>query len=240
MARAIEFGNAVPFPVDRYMAPIPHSPDCYASKHPDRIKKFPPEKAKYGVEVSSSSANREWRHELDHDAESVFWLLFFWSMSVQPVDKPKENIDTVTWDQMIGDVNNRNCLILAPPLSVTHSFYEPLWPLLRELCGILRVDRHWLDKSETRNSAEYINEAFQRLILQFILDNSGEEFMQHKVEASFHEVKKSPQAQTRPCTNSQASDAMNRKRSSSQAPTQQCDVKRHCRGSRSISGKVCG
>jgi len=64
--------------------------------------------------------------------------------------------------------------------AATHSVYQPLWPLLSQ---ILDVDRHWLDSSDPRNHPGYINEAFQRLILQFILDHRNEEFMQRKVES---------------------------------------------------------
>ena len=67
MARAVECGAAVPLPVDGYIPRVPCSPNCYASTHPGRIRKFPLEKAKFGVEASVDSVNREWRHELDHD-----------------------------------------------------------------------------------------------------------------------------------------------------------------------------
>jgi len=160
MARAVERGAAVPLPGDAYIIPrVPRSPE--ASKHPDRIKKFPLEEAKLGVGASADSVNREWRQELDHDAESVFWLFFFWSMSVQPVNKPKEGIEPFTWTSVLGNVTSRIVLVeAAQPCIVTHSFYEPLWPLLNALAGIPRIDRHWLDKSDTRNDPEYVNEAF--------------------------------------------------------------------------------
>ena len=64
-------------------------------------------------------------------------------MSVQPMDKPKEVIDPYTWAGVIGNVNSRTSLLGAlDPSSATHSFYKPLWPLLRDLAHILRTDRH--------------------------------------------------------------------------------------------------
>jgi len=244
MARAVERGTAVPLPVRGYVIPpVPRSPEGYASKHPDRIKKFPPEEMKFDVGASADSVNHEWRQELDHDAESVFWLIFFWSMSVQPVGKPKEDIRASTWTGVTGDVTSRIDLVhvvgTTGPSAATHSFYEPLRSLLQALAEILRIDRHWLDKSDTRNDPEYVNKAFQRLILQFVLDNNGQEFMKHKVETSFRAVKKSPQAQTQPCTSGQSRDAANRKHSSN-ASAQLHDVKRHCLGINSTGNKVSG
>jgi len=232
MARAVELGAAVPLPGAGYVIPpVPCSPECYTSKHPDRIDKFPLEEVTWGVGASADSVNREWRQELDHDAESVFWLIFFWSMSVQPVDEPKEDIEPSTWTSVTGPVTSRIRLIKAIEPSIsTHSFYKPLWPLLEALANILKIDRHWLDESETRNDLEYVNEAFQRLILQFVLDNNGQEFMKHKVETCFRDLKKFPQAQTQPWTSSQNRDATNRKRSS-HASTQR--AKRHCVGTNS-------
>ena len=237
MARAVERGAAVPLPNDGHVPRVPRSPACYASKHPDRIKKFPLEEAKFGVEASADSVNRECRQELDHDAESVFWLIFFWSMSVQPVDEPKEGIEATTWAGVTGKAISRTLIVKgAEPSLATHSFYEPLWPLLQALTEILRIDRYWLDKSETRNDPEYVNEAFQRLILQFVLDNNGKEFMKRKVEKSFRKVKEIAQEQTQPCTSGQSWDVENRKRSSSCASMQQ--AKRLCLGTNSTSNKV--
>ena len=159
-------------------------------------------------------------------------------MSVQPVDKPEEGIEPSTWTSVTGKFTNRNGLVWVvgtEPSTVTHSFYEPLWPFLQGLADILKVDRHWLDKSDTRNDPEYVNEAFQRLILQFVLDNNGQGFMKHKVETSFREVKKSPQAQTLPCMSGQSRGVKNRKRSS-HASTQH--AKRHCRGTNSTGNTV--
>ena len=60
MARAVERGAAVPLPGKQYIIPpVPRSPECYASKNPDRIQKFPPEGLKVGVGASADSVNRE-------------------------------------------------------------------------------------------------------------------------------------------------------------------------------------
>jgi hypothetical protein len=72
--------------------------------------------------------------------------------------------------------------------NLTHSFYEPLRPLIEDLAAILVNDSHWLPASDPRKDPFYITEAFQRLILNFIIDNRGEEFMDHHVNKTFRKV----------------------------------------------------
>jgi hypothetical protein len=70
-----------------------------------------------------------------------------------------------------------------------HSFYAPLHSLIVDLARILAVDRHWLDESNPRNDPAYVGEAFQRLILKFILSNRNKAFMVHQTEVEFRKVK---------------------------------------------------
>jgi hypothetical protein len=70
-----------------------------------------------------------------------------------------------------------------------HSFYAPLHSLIVDLARILAVDRHWLDESNPRNDPAYVGEAFQRLILKFILSNRNKAFMVHQTEVKFRKVK---------------------------------------------------
>jgi hypothetical protein len=71
---------------------------------------------------------------------------------------------------------------------LTHSFYKPLQPLIRDLAAILVIDSRWLPASDLRKNTYYITEAFQRLILKFIIDNRGEEFMDRRIEKTFRKV----------------------------------------------------
>ena len=74
IARAVQLGRAVPLEVISQIPAVPHSPTLYATHHPERIKKFPFEKAKVieAPEAPAHSDSYQWRHELDHDVESVF------------------------------------------------------------------------------------------------------------------------------------------------------------------------
>jgi hypothetical protein len=91
----------------------------------------------------------------------------------------------LVWVSLMGTARDRVALLRGRRSldAATHSLYQPLWPLLSQLAAIIDVDRHWLTSSDPRNHPGYITEAFQRLILQFILDNGNEEFMQRKVRS---------------------------------------------------------
>ena len=71
---------------------------------------------------------------------------------------------------------------------LTHSFYNPLLPLIKDLATIILIDSHWFPESDPRKDPCYITKAFQHLILQFIIDNHGQEFMNRCVEQTFHTV----------------------------------------------------
>ena len=181
---------------------VPKSPECYASAHSDRINEesdrviFDPRKLK------NQSQDDGWRRELDHDVESVFWLLLYWAMVMQPAEGPPGGyIHPASWANLLGNYEDRERLVLMlssgdPPTNLTHSVYVPLWPLISSLAAILVVDRHWLEESDVRKSPEYICEAFQRLILQFIDSNRNEYFMNCRVGDSLRQVEQIAQYQT--------------------------------------------
>jgi hypothetical protein len=172
---------------------VPNSPKPYTLNHPERIKQFPFKQRLLVERASPDSVNRQWRHELDHDAESVFWLFLFWAVGAQPVQGDSTKVSTFTWASLTGNVSYRIIFLQALARGRTVSdiinpHYEPLLPLLSDLADILVVDRHWLDDSETRNNPEYVPEAFQRLILKFLLENAENEFMTKKVTLDFRKV----------------------------------------------------
>ena len=195
IARAVERGGPVP-PVLTIVPGIPNSPDIYAEAHPDRVTKFRiAERKTIDPEAVADKPHDGWRHELEHDAESVFWLLLYWAMVMQPKNCRKEEISASSWSLLNGNYTERGFLItlikILPQLDsrgLTHSFYNRLLPLIKDLAAIILIDSHWLPESDPRKDPCYITEAFQRLILQFIIDNRGEEFMNRRVEQTFRKV----------------------------------------------------
>jgi hypothetical protein len=195
-------------PVDvAYVPRVPKSPECYANAHAERINNFPEETDEVLVDshkLKNPSQDYVWRHELDHDVESVFWLLLYWTMVVQPTEGPPEGyIDSTYWSNLStsGKPQVRESFLLMlssgrPPVDLTHSVYEPLLPLISNLAAILVVDRHWLPESDVRKTPEYICEAFQRLILQFIDSNRNEHFMTCPVRESLRQLEPVAESQT--------------------------------------------
>jgi hypothetical protein len=207
---------------------IPDYPDSYAKVHPDRVKSFPPGLKELDINPKRIDVNKRddgWRHELEHDTESVFWLLLYWAMVAQPVDCAKETIDSFSWSGLLGDSEKRQSLVeilsKRTPSNLTHSFYEPLQPLIEDLAGLLVIDRHWLSESDPpdpRSDLYYLNEAFQRLIIKFMIDNKDEEFMHRRVKTIFRKVEGMQHSNAKSITDSQTFDVTKRLVSSSVKP----------------------
>jgi hypothetical protein len=208
ISRAVEQGKPVPVTNGRvaYVPQVPKSPECYANAHLDRIKQFPLETG--GVVVDSNlkdqSQDDVWRHELDHDVESVFWLLLYWAIVVQPAEGPSGGYIKPSFWSILSQSENpqlREGFVLnlcsgRPLVNLTHLVYVPLLPLISNLAAILVVDRHWLPESDVQKSPEYICKAFQCLILQFINLNHNEDFMTCPVGKSLRQLEPVAQYQT--------------------------------------------
>jgi hypothetical protein len=102
---------------------------------------------------------------------------------MQPAEGPPGGyIHLPSWAYLLGNCKDREHFVSGlssgdPPVNLTHLVYEPLWPLISNLAMILVVDRHWLPEPNVQKRPEYICEAFQRLILQFIDSNRNEHFI---------------------------------------------------------------
>ena len=157
----------------------PNSPGPYAKAHLDRVRKFPIAKRTFiDPEVVDDKSHDGWRHELKHNAESVFWLILYWAMVMQPKKCPWENINAASRSNLNGNYKKREALIReirhlpeSDSKGLTHSFYNPLLPLIKDLTTIILIDSHWFPESDPRKDPCYITEAFQHLILQFIINN---------------------------------------------------------------------
>jgi hypothetical protein len=116
---------------------------------------------------------------------------------------------------MLGDFKAQECLVLVFssgdwPTSLTHSIYAPLWPLITSLAATIVVDSHWLIKSNVQKHPEYICEAFQHLILGFIVSECSKDFMTCHVDNSLHQVYRVAQSQALSTTPSQERDRLER------------------------------
>jgi len=193
----------------------PTSPECYAKVHPERTSGSKAKDITVNPRNVDLSEAYIWRHELDHDVESVFWLLLYWAMVAQPKGGQTENIHSSSWSSLLGDVNDRERLLHGfcsgdSPRNLTHSVYAPLWPLIQNLAEILKVDKRWVPKDDVRRRPEYICEAFQRLILQFIISNRDKGFMTCPVDNSLRSVKVVAQSGANTITPSEERDEWDR------------------------------
>ena len=200
-----------------YVPAVPKSPGCYSNAHSDRIDEFPEEIEELvdPRKLKNQPQDDRWRRELDHDVESVFWLLLYWAMVAQPEGLPGEYIDSSSWSSMLGNSGDRIRLVSGlssgpPPQNLVHSVYEPVWPLISSLAALLVVDKHWLPESGARKRPDYTCEAFQRLILQFIDSKRSENFMTCRVGDSLRQVQGVAQYQVLLTTPSRQMDGLER------------------------------
>ena len=128
----------------------PNSPGPYAKAHPDHVRKFPIAKRTFiDPEAVDDKSRNSWRHKLKHDAESIFWLILYWAMVMQPKKCLREKISVASWSNLNGDYIEREALIReirhlpeSDSRGLTHSFYNPLLPLIKDLTTIILIDSH--------------------------------------------------------------------------------------------------
>jgi hypothetical protein len=138
-----------------------------------------------------------WRHDLDHEAESVFWVLVYWLMAASPVGLPEERIDKGVFSSFSGNVNNRHKFVSGSMEDIGHSYSNAVVPLIENIGAILKIDRFWLPVGSPRKNPEYAGEAFQRLVLAFLEDHRDEEFMNHEIDRDHPRiVEKKPEVLT--------------------------------------------
>lgn len=117
-------------------------------------------------------------HQLRFDAESVFWVLLWWSIQAQP-KKPSalEPIEPTAWASLVdtNDTRNEN-FIRELDTNTLHSTYQPLYKLLNGMRKYLEGDLAFA-KTGKRGHSEYLHEAFQRCILNFLFENDTKPFM---------------------------------------------------------------
>jgi hypothetical protein len=207
IARAVQKGAPL-VPLKRHfiVEDIPDAPPAYRVRHPERYNKFPPVEPKM---YSSPKVDEQgWRHDLDHEAESVFWVLVYWLMAASPVNLPEEKIGKGAFTNFTGDNDERDDLISGNMKGLAHSHFKAVMPLIKSMAGILQTDRFWLPKDDPRNHPEYVGEAFQRLVLDFLGQHHDDEFMDHEIDPKnpcFVETR--PQVVTISCTPSQLDSA---------------------------------
>jgi hypothetical protein len=153
----------------------------YESLLKGRLKAFPPANDMDELKVRRGEADSsKFRHLLRYDAESVFWCLVWWCIQARPDKVPDEELSHAHWSTLIdNDDQMRDSTFISKfPRSCLHSYYSKLNELLDDMRKHLQGD---LDLSELKKGKpEYVHEAFQRLILNFLITYKDEAFMDLK------------------------------------------------------------
>jgi hypothetical protein len=157
--------------------------DVYDRAIGDRLIAFPPNEKESEDSRGDDKILDPFIHQLRYDAESVFWLLLWWALQAQPDGENPEGrlIDDTFWSILMRGRgwDSRGGFIPNFYENLFHPFYKPLDPLFKRMAE--QLNGH-LDKSKdpSRRKDEYLHEALQRIILDFLFNNYEEPFMTTK------------------------------------------------------------
>ncbi|PVF98013.1 hypothetical protein CPB86DRAFT_873653 [Serendipita vermifera] len=169
------------FPMPQLSAGATH----YEQHLPGRLQMFKPNDLKFEIQQGSKPLET-FQHKLRYDAESVFWLLLWWSMHARPADDKLESdcirrTDWVDFTAGIGSDDRRRIFIDGKGINreMFHPEYQPLEALLSSMANQLKGDHEMLGDSDVRKHDEYLHEAFQRLIFEFLSEHlkTGSRFL---------------------------------------------------------------
>lgn len=185
MARMVHSGS---YPDGKYdLPPMPQMDPRvlvqYTRAHENRLRNFAGnDEESITVPCDSEMEPENFQHLLRYDAESVFWFTLSWCIEAQPAEKsvPEEKIPSDIWSPLVGSAEARDARFIArfPKPSFLHSSYVRLATLLKEMSLYLKGDLDFSTKPERQNP-EYTHEALQRVLLNFLVQNDAEEFMDY-------------------------------------------------------------
>lgn len=137
------------------------------------------------------------QHELRHDAESHAWLLFWSGVQACPENGHKVHIPKLQWQMLFPArasgkeklQDNRDSFLgdLIARCEVLHPGYSALAPLFQDIADTIYYDHHWA-KDENQRKPEYVHEALQRLILNFVVDHYDDAFMDLKKKDEYRKI----------------------------------------------------
>ena len=202
MARSVVKGRPLALTCNNSVEPLCGLPrlslaalKAYETHLPDRLQKFPQPQVNQDGCAAKTTKGKDieslrslpWSHELRHDAESVFWLLVWWAIHLRPKSSSSSKIDSTMFAQLtnIDLERERDSRIafmreLADGISWLDPSYQKLEPLFLQMTNQLTGDLYWAKDGGTAEmkDPEFLHEALQRIIFDFILENKAETFMQ--------------------------------------------------------------
>ena len=196
MARAIKQGGPLLKPKKFPPSPVLRgdAASVYKRSYPDRFKLFG-NKMRKPTRVASQEPLPVFRHELRHDAESSVWVFFRWVVFAAPQGKESVCISHTIWSLISSDGpagNYRDRLLhtlkyRSSRKEFVHPEYCQLMPLVRSMATLIKKDYHWV-KEEKYKHPEYLLDALQRVILNFVLENKEASFMDLQKNIEYRQV----------------------------------------------------
>ena len=185
MARAVHKGSPLPTPESFPASPVLRhdAASVYKRCYPERFKLFG-NREKWPTKVADQATLPMFRHELRHDAESSVLLFFWWIMLAAPQGKKSVGIGRIIWSCFSLEEQiwlNRQKLLSALQYNefqdeIVHPEYDQLFPLVKSMAKLIQEDYHWV-KEEKYKHPEYLHDALQRVILNFVFENKDDPFM---------------------------------------------------------------
>jgi len=192
MAQAIRKGKPLPMPESFPLSPVLRSDSVliYQRNYPDRFKLFGNEERR-PTRLNHIEIPPVFRHELRHDGESTVLIFFWWIVLAAPQGKDSIYIDEILWRSLSSQGWTRRTfseftILLEdndPEGGLVHPEYRQLLPLIQSMLDLIQRDYHWV-KEEKYKHPEYLHDALQRVVLNFVLENK---------EVSFMDLQKSPE-----------------------------------------------
>lgn len=165
----------------------------------ERLETFPSNELEV-LFVKPGKLPSSFRHKLRYDAESVFWSMVWWCIQARPNgDNKGSKIKLNHWMRLTSAEDDRNSLINDFPTKSLHPEYQELETLLYNMAALLRGDYDF-SQDNLRRQDEYLHEAFQRLIYQFLVDNHDQKFMNQEKDPLPREVERSIVMSNYPCS----------------------------------------
>lgn len=203
MARAVRSGHRAKGTYSFFPIPsLTNGKELYQKHLQKRLDKFnnPMEKEEYRNSKEPLKLD-PFIHKLRYDAESVFWLLIYWAMQAQPDDKkyPEEGINSTYWRDLTSEqadtvtVDCRSTLLEVPE-DIFHTSYAQLRPLFTQMAECLKGEG-FFEEFDCKKEDEYLHEALQRLIFDFLVTNIDEPFLTLKKSSNPRKPKKTPNRQ---------------------------------------------
>ena len=176
----------------------------YSKLLPERLERFPQpvaDQAANGISIpgkidKESLCLLPWTHELRHDAESCFWLLVWWAIHLRPKSSkpsPPSEIEsdifrdlTTVNPEAKKDRRGHFLDALANQEPWLDPAYRELEPLFLQMARHLMGDLYWADGQ--MKSPDFLHEALQRIILNFLMKNQTNDFMDLEKDPNPREI----------------------------------------------------